>query len=69
MRISARNQLPGEVRKITHGPINSEVVIELAKGLELVAIVTRESAENLDLREGKQVFAVVKASNVIVGVE
>jgi molybdopterin-binding protein len=69
LKISARNQLAGVVRKITSGPINSEVVIELAEGLDLVAVVTRESAQNLELQEGKKVHAIVKASNVIVGVE
>ena len=44
VRISARNQLAGVVRKVTNGPINSEVVIQLADGLDLVAVVTRESA-------------------------
>ena len=68
MKISARNQLAGVVRKLTRGPINTEVVIELAKDLDLAAVVTTESAARLGLTEGKEVCAVIKASNVIIGV-
>lgn len=69
MKISARNQLKGIVKKVNEGSVNTEVVIELAPGVEITSIITKTSAEILEIEVGKQVYAVVKASNVMVGVE
>lgn len=67
MKISARNALKGTVKQIQHGAVNSEVVIELPGGMEIVSIITKSSAESMELAVGKEVYAVVKASNVMVG--
>ena len=69
MKISARNVLAGTVKSVTHGAVNSEVVIELPGGAEIVSIITKSSAENLDLAIGKQVYAVIKASNVMIAAD
>jgi molybdopterin-binding protein len=69
MRISARNVLKGKIKKIIPGAVNSEIILELPGGTELVAVITKESVENLGLKEGKDAFAVVKASSVMVAVE
>jgi molybdopterin-binding protein len=69
MKLSARNMLKGRVKKINHGAVNSEVIIELPGGIELVSIITKSSAENLGLANGKDVYAVIKASNVMIGVD
>jgi molybdopterin-binding protein len=69
MKLSARNVLKGKVLKVTHGAVNSEVVIELAPGVQVVAIITRQSAETLGLAEGGTAYAVVKASSVMVAVD
>jgi molybdopterin-binding protein len=69
MRISARNVLKGKVRKIIPGAINSEVIIELDSGVEVVSVITKESVESLELKVGKIVYAVIKASNVMVAVD
>lgn len=69
MKISARNVLKGAVKSIQHGAVNSEIVIELPGGSEVVSIITKSSAESLDLAVGKEVYAVVKASNVMIAVE
>ena len=69
MKLSARNTLKGRVTSVIHGAVNSEVTIAVAEGVELVAIITKHSAESLDLVDGKEVSAVVKASNVIVATE
>jgi molybdopterin-binding protein len=69
MRISARNVLKGKVVKITPGAVNSEVVLELPTGAQIVSIITKESAENLGLAVGKQAYAIIKASNVMIGVD
>lgn len=66
MDISARNRLKGRIKSVTHGAVNSEVTIAVADGVELVAIITKHSAENLGLTQGKEVSAVIKASNVMV---
>ncbi|NLG49747.1 MAG: TOBE domain-containing protein [Chloroflexi bacterium] len=69
MRLSARNVLKGTVRQVNPGAVNSEVVIALGDGTEIVSIITKQSAERLGLAVGKQVYAVVKASNVMIAVE
>ena len=69
MKISARNVLKGKIKKIVHGAVNSEVTIELPGGTELVSIITKSSAEKLGLAEGKEVYAVVKASSVMVATD
>jgi len=69
MQISARNVLKGTVKSVNHGAVNSEIVVELSGGQELVSIITKSSAERLGLAEGKEVCAVVKASNVMLATE
>jgi len=69
MKISARNMLKGKVKQIKPGAVNTEVVIELPGGSEIVSIITKESAEKLGLAVGKEAYAIIKASNVIIGVE
>lgn len=69
MKISARNSLKGKIIEVVHGVVNSEVIIELPGGSEIVAVITRASAESLSLLEGKEVYALVKASNVMIAVE
>jgi len=68
MDISARNTLKGTVKRVLPGAVNTEVTVELADGLEVVAIITKESAERLNLSEGKEVYAVIKASDVMIAV-
>jgi molybdopterin-binding protein len=69
MKISARNVLKGTVKRVSHGAVNTEVVVELPGGAEIVSIITKHSAESLGLVEGKEVYAVVKASNVMIAAE
>ena len=69
MKISARNTLKGKIKKITNGAVNSEIVIELPGGMEVVSIITKSSADALVLKEGKDVYAVIKASNVMIAVD
>jgi molybdopterin-binding protein len=69
MKLSARNILKGKVIKIVHGAVNSEVTLELPGGLQVVAIITNGSVENLGLKEGKEAYAVIKASSVMVAVD
>jgi len=69
MKLSARNILKGKVKQVKHGAVNSEVVVELPGGAEIVSVITKESAESLGLAKGKEVYAVVKASNVMIAVD
>jgi len=69
MKISARNILKGKVVKVIRGAVNSEVTIELPGGTRIVSIITNSSVENLGLTEGKEAYAIIKASSVMVGVD
>lgn len=69
MKLSARNNLKGTVSSIQHGAVNSEVVVRLPGGQEIVSIITKHSAEALGLAEGKEVTVVIKASNVMIAAE
>ena len=69
MEISARNSLKGTVKQVVPGAVNTEVIVELANGLEVVAIITKESAERLNLAQGKKVYAVIKASDVMIATD
>ena len=67
-RLSARNILAGKVAELNEGAVNSEVQIRLPGGTMLVASITKESVQALDLKQDAAVSAVVKASHVMVGV-
>ncbi|MCI0389578.1 MAG: molybdopterin-binding protein [Acidobacteria bacterium] len=69
MKISARNTLKGNVKQVQPGAVNTEVIVELADGVEVVSIITKESAERLDLAEGKEVYVVIKASDVMIATD
>jgi molybdopterin-binding protein len=67
IRVSARNVLRGTVRRVVTGDVNAEVTLEIAPGVTLTSIITSASAEQLELSEGKQVYAIIKSSNVMIG--
>jgi molybdopterin-binding protein len=69
MRISARNTLPGVVRKIEPGAVNAEVTIELASQLTVVSVITLDAVRSLNLRVGEAAYAVIKASSVMIAVD
>jgi molybdopterin-binding protein len=69
MKLSARNVFKGKVKSVTHGAVNSEVVIVLPGGLEVVSVITKSSAESLGLKPGKEAYAIIKATNVLLGVD
>ena len=69
MKISARNQLKGKVKKMVKGDVNTEIVIELPGGQEIISVITTSSAQKLDLKEEKPCYAIIKASSVMVGID
>jgi molybdopterin-binding protein len=69
MKLSARNMLKGKVKSISKGIVNTEVIVALPDGSELVSIITNTSATTLGLKKGKKVYAIIKASNIILGID
>jgi molybdopterin-binding protein len=70
MKISTRNALKGRLKKVLPGAINTEVTVALGGGGdEIVAVITRGSAERLELVPGMEVYAIVKASNVLIAID
>ncbi|CBN53754.1 MULTISPECIES: TOBE domain-containing protein [Kamptonema] len=69
MKFSARNTLKGIVKSVVTGTVNDEVTVELSPGVEVTAVITKTSAENLGLAAGKEVYAVIKASDVIIAID
>jgi len=67
MRISARNVLKGKVTSVNVGAVNTEVQIDVG-GTKIVSVITKTSADHLELKAGSDVYAVIKASNVMVAV-
>ena len=68
MKLSARNQLPGTVKSVNRGEAIANVELDIS-GQRLVASITVEAADELGLEEGRQVTAVIKASDVLIAVE
>ncbi|WP_295516520.1 TOBE domain-containing protein [uncultured Pseudomonas sp.] len=68
LRLSARNCLAGQVESVSDGAVNAEVVIALPGGSRVVAMVTRDAVQELQLAPGVAATAVFKASHVILGV-
>ena len=64
MKVSARNKLEGTISAVNAGPVSTEIVLDLAGGDKLVAVVTSESAKRLGLAAGKKAVGLVKAPSV-----
>jgi len=69
MRISARNQFSGTVKQIVKGPVSAEVTVSIAPGIDVVAVISTTSADNLGLAMGKPAQVFIKASSVLVAVD
>lgn len=66
MTLSARNRLSGEVQNVEMDGLTAEITVEVADGQTVAAVITRQSAESLDLSEGDTVDAVIKATAVMI---
>ena len=69
MKLSARNLLKGKIVNVVKGAVNSEVTLELPGGDQIVSMITNTSVETLNLRDGADAYAVIKASNVMIAVD
>ena len=67
MQMSARNQLKGIIQSIKTDGIMAEIVVKLPDGQELVSVITRTSAEGLNLKQGDSILAVIKSTEVMLG--
>ena len=68
MKLSARNQIAGTIQTVKPGATTTHVTIEIAGGVTITASITNEAAEELALKAGMKAFAVIKASDVMVGI-
>lgn len=69
MKLSARNVLPGKIIAVTKGATTAHVRIEIAPGRMITASITNDAVDDLGLAAGKNAIAIIKASDVIVGVD
>ena len=69
VKVSARNVLKGKVKSVEHGSVNSEVVLQLPGGTEIVSIITKTAAQNLGMREGKEAYVIIKTSNAMLATD
>ena len=67
LNISARNKLQGKVDSINKGEINSELIIDIGNGDKVASIITSNSIDRLNIKNGAQVSAIIKASDVMIG--
>jgi molybdopterin-binding protein len=64
--LSARNQFPGTVKAVKLGNVMAEVIVQVGNNLEVVSLISRTSAEQLGLKAGDQVTAIIKSTEVMV---
>jgi molybdopterin-binding protein len=67
MKLSARNQLKGKVVDVTKGATTSHVRVDLGHGVVVTASITNEAVSDLGLKAGDEAWAVIKASDVMIG--
>jgi molybdopterin-binding protein len=67
MKISARNQIKGKILEVTKGATTSHVRIEVGQGVVITASITNEAVTDLNLQKGDAAWAVIKASDVLIG--
>jgi molybdopterin-binding protein len=68
MKLSARNQLKGKILKVEEGLITAKVVLDLGNGNIISSIISKEAVHDLNLKPGDDAFAVIKATEVIIGI-
>jgi molybdopterin-binding protein len=69
MKLSARNQIKGKITNIETGSVNNVVVLDIGNNIKISAMITKESVNNLGLKVGDQAYAVIKASEVMIGID
>jgi molybdopterin-binding protein len=67
MKLSARNQIKGKIVSVDHGPISGKVTIDIGGGNVLVSHITDDAVNELGLKVGDEVVAIIKSSSILVG--
>ena len=67
MKLSARNVLKGKVLEVIEGVTTHNVKIDIGNGIVLTSSITAEAVKDLNLKKGDEAYAIIKASEVIVG--
>jgi molybdopterin-binding protein len=69
MKLSTRNIIKGTVKQITPGAINTDVILDVGNGIDIVAQISKTSVDHLGLAVGKPAYAVINIDNVMIGVD
>lgn len=69
MKVSARNQLKGKIVEVEKGAVNAIVKLDIGGGNVISATISLDAVKELGLEKGKEAYAIVKATSVMVGVE
>jgi molybdenum-pterin binding domain len=69
MQLSARNRIKGRVKKVEKGVVTATVKVEITEPATITSVITKEAVEDLALKEGDQVFVIVKSTEVMVAKE
>jgi molybdopterin-binding protein len=69
MKVSTRKEFVGTLTRLIRGPVSTEVTIRIADAVEIVSVITTNSANRLKLKKGQRAHAFIKADHIIVGVE
>ncbi len=67
MKLSARNQISGKVAAVHKGQTTSHVRVDIGNGVIITSSITNEAVDELGLKQGDSVIAVIKASDVMIG--
>jgi molybdopterin-binding protein len=69
LKVSSRNILKGVIKKVVIGAVNCEVTLEIVHKVELTSMITKTSAEELELAEGEEAYAVIKSNDIVIARE
>jgi molybdopterin-binding protein len=69
MKLSTRNEFVGTITRLVRDPVSTEVTIRIAGGVDIVSVITTNSAKRLKLKKGQRAHAFIKADHIIVGVD
>jgi len=69
MKISARNQIKGIISEIKPGVVTARVILDIGGGNRLSSVITMESVQDMNLKPGDEVYAIIKSTEVMIGKE
>ncbi|MCC5899448.1 MAG: molybdopterin-binding protein [Phormidium sp. BM_Day4_Bin.17] len=69
MQVTAPNVFRGTIKHISLGSVNAEVTLEVNPGVEITAMATKAVVDQLQLRDGKEAYAIIKGSQLMIGVD